>query len=1097
VLTNAVVGPPESNCDLGTEPECSIVVPERSLEIVKTAAPTAEVLPGGEVAYTVIVTNTGQVPYTALTLATFTDDLTAVLDDATFNDDADATTGEVTFTSPDLTWSGALAPSESATITYSLTVNDPPTGDGVLTNAVVGPPESNCDVGTEPECSIDVPVRALEIIKTSDPAEALAGGTVDYTITVTNTGQVPYTALNPATFTDDLTAVLDDADFNDDAAADIGTVTFTTPTLSWSGALAPGETATITYSVTIHDPPDGDGVLINAVVGPDESNCDTGTEEDCTIVVPVRALEIVKTSDPVDQVLPDGTVSYTVTVTNTGRVAYTELDPATFTDDLTDVLDDATFNDDAVANAGTVAFVEPELSWSGALAPGGAATITYSVTIHDPPDGDGVLTNAVIGPPESNCDTATEEDCTTDVPVRALEIVKTSSPIAVLPGGTVSYTVTATNTGQVAYTELDPATFTDDLTDVLDDAVFNNDATADIGEVTFTAPNLSWSGALEPGAIATITYSVAVNDPATGNGGLTNAVVGPPESNCDTGTELRCRTFVPIRELLIEKTASVEETSPGDGVTYTIVVSNIGDFPIFGLVPAELDDDLTAVLDDATFNDDAAADVGEVSYAEPVLHWESTEVFVPGATATITYSVTVNDPPSGDGSLNNVVNGGSTSNCDPTVEGFPAEECQAVVPVRALQILKTSVPTESVLPGGTVSYTVTVTNSGQVAYTDAAPATFTDDLTAVLDDAVFNNDATADIGEATFTAPNLSWSGALEPGDVATITYSVTVSDPISGDGELTNAVVGPSESNCDEGTEEGCTTDVPVRQLLIDKVSSPAVAEPGGTVSYTVTVQNTGAIAYTAADPATITDDFTGVLDDATYNNDAAADIGTVTVAPPTLTWAGPLAPGQTATITYSFTVDNPDTGNRVLVNDVTGPPEGNCSCTTETPVTVVDLAIDKAVSPATASVGGRVTYTLTVRNLGPDAATGVVVTDPLPPQVSYVSDTCGGTNTPPWTWRIGDLATGATATCSIVVTVAASGEITNTATVTANETETTTSNNRDGAALQGVARNLPRTGSSFTTTAVTIGVLMAGMGVVLLLTARWIRRRPRVAEK
>ena len=37
----------------------------------------------------------------------------------------------------------------SATITYSVTVNDPLSGDGTLTNAVVGPPESNCDTGTE------------------------------------------------------------------------------------------------------------------------------------------------------------------------------------------------------------------------------------------------------------------------------------------------------------------------------------------------------------------------------------------------------------------------------------------------------------------------------------------------------------------------------------------------------------------------------------------------------------------------------------------------------------------------------------------------------------------------------------------------------------------------------------------------------------------------------------------------------------------------------------------------------------------------------------------------------------------------------------
>jgi uncharacterized repeat protein (TIGR01451 family) len=488
-----------------------------------------------------------------------------------------------------------------------------------------------------------VPVRALEIVKTSTPAQALAGDTVVYTITVTNIGQVPYAA---AMLTDDLTEVLDDAEYNGDAAATTGTVTFADPILSWTGALAPGASATITYSMTVNGPPlTGDGTLTNAVVGPPESNCgpDDPPDPDCTTDVPVRALEIEKTSDPSDEVLPGQTVTFTVTVTNIGQAPYTAGDPAAFDDDLTEVLDDATFNNDAVPSTGTTSYAEPVLSWEGALAPGASATITYSVTVDDPPTGDFVLTNAVVGPGESNCDTGTEEDCTTDVPVRALEIVKIARPIAVLPGGTVTYTVTVTNIGQVPYAA---ATFTDDLSGVLDDAEYNEDGTADIGTVIFADPSLTWTGALAPGDVATITYSVTVNDPATGDGLLSNAVVGPEDgsSNCDAGADPAdpdCSTNVPVRELLIEKSSSVAETAPGDTVTYTIVVTNIGDFPFFGLFPARFDDDLTALLDDAAFNDDAAADAGEVTYTEPILHWESTEPFLPGDTATITYTVTV------------------------------------------------------------------------------------------------------------------------------------------------------------------------------------------------------------------------------------------------------------------------------------------------------------------------------------------------------------------------------------------------------------------------------------------------------------------------
>ncbi|MFP3670873.1 hypothetical protein SB717_37960, partial [Priestia sp. SIMBA_032] len=80
-----------------------------------------------------------------------------------------------------------------------------------------------------------------------------------------------------------------------------------------------------------------------------------------------------------------------------------------------------------------------------------------------------------------------------------------------------------------------------------------------------------------------------------------------------------------------------------------------------------------------------------------------------------------------------------------------------------------------VTPGTKVTYTVTVTNTGTAAYTTASPASFTDDLTAVIDDATYNGDAN---NGATYAAPTLSWSGPLAVGATRTVTYSVTVNSP-------------------------------------------------------------------------------------------------------------------------------------------------------------------------------------------------------------------------------------------------------------------------------------------------------------------------------
>jgi uncharacterized repeat protein (TIGR01451 family) len=54
-------------------------------------------------------------------------------------------------------------------------------------------------------------------------------------------------------------------------------------------------------------------------------------------------------------------------------------------------------------------------------------------------------------------------------------------------------------------------------------------------------------------------------------------------------------------------------------------------------------------------------------------------------------------------------------------------------------------------------------------------------------------------------------------------------------------------------------------------------------------------------------------------------------------------------------------------------------------------DLQVTKVASSKTVRVGETVTYTVTLTNLGPGVATGVVFGDSLPDQLNLVSSTCG----------------------------------------------------------------------------------------------------------
>jgi RHS repeat-associated protein/uncharacterized repeat protein (TIGR01451 family) len=118
----------------------------------------------------------------------------------------------------------------------------------------------------------------------------------------------------------------------------------------------------------------------------------------------------------------------------------------------------------------------------------------------------------------------------------------------------------------------------------------------------------------------------------------------------------------------------------------------------------------------------------------------------------------------------------------------------------------------------------------------------------------------------------------------------------------------------------------------------------------------------------------------------------------------------------------------------------------------TGADLAISKVANSASVAVGCIITYTITVANHGPNAASGVILTDPLPAGLASVSATasqgaCDGTSI--LTCGLGTLDRGASARVVIAASVTITGIVTNTATVTAHTSDTDLTNNTASAAV------------------------------------------------
>ncbi len=180
---------------------------------------------------------------TAYSGAVVTDDLTGLLNDAAYNGDAAGNAGGRCRTqAPMLTWTGDLSRGDSVTVTYSVTVDNPDTGGKLLSNngylgRGVGRPARRTRPGGSCRVTITVLTPALTIVKTASTATAVPGQAVIYTITVTDSGQTPYSG---ATLTDDLTGVLGDAAYNGDASATAGLVSYASPTLTWTGNLSAG-----------------------------------------------------------------------------------------------------------------------------------------------------------------------------------------------------------------------------------------------------------------------------------------------------------------------------------------------------------------------------------------------------------------------------------------------------------------------------------------------------------------------------------------------------------------------------------------------------------------------------------------------------------------------------------------------------------------------------------------------------------------------------------------------------------------------------------------------------------------------------------------
>ncbi|MFE1320009.1 DUF6923 family protein [Kitasatospora phosalacinea] len=555
------------------------------------------------------------------------------------------------------------------------------------------------------------------------------------------------------------------------------------------------------YQLRLVDPASAtpSAVIVSATKGPANTQNDGAAYPGET-----TDLAIAKTGPA--QWNPGDTLTYTLTVTNRGPGASSGY---VVTDTLPDALSGTATTSSGCAVATDDGGHRVLQCSGGPLAPGQSATLTVTgtapATAGTDCAADGISNTAqVLGneaDPNLTDNASSSTACPAGLPAPSFTVAKAASieaPDFTGPGGRVTYTVTVTNTGTLAYTDEAPASFTDNLANVLDDAVL--DPASLTGGLRATAEGVAWSGPLDVGETRAFTYGVVVGAPGTGDHVLRNAVVPGGTGSCADV----CQRTTPVAEFTLRKSARPATATPGEKVVYTLTVTNTGAVPFgtgTGTAPAaRVTDDLSGVLDDADYAGDAS---NGGTLTGTTLAWD---LQLPvGATTTLTYSATVRPGTASGAALTNAAVPGPYGTCTADAD------CATSTPVtaRAFTVAKTA-STATARPGDRVTYTVTVTNTGTTDFTAEAPAAFTDDLSAVLDDAAYDGDAT---NGATVTGTTLNWSGPLAAGAHTAVSYSVTVNDPGpgTGTGDLTllNTVAPGASGTCTDAA--ACATETTV----------------------------------------------------------------------------------------------------------------------------------------------------------------------------------------------------------------------------------------------------------------------------------------------
>ncbi|SMP32316.1 isopeptide-forming domain-containing fimbrial protein, partial [Algoriphagus winogradskyi] len=554
-----VSSPDDPDSPKESDPEVVTVENNGSLVIIKNAD-VESVLPGGDIVYTIAISNTGNAQVTSVLV---TDELPEGVSFISASNGGSVENGVVTWTIPTL----ASGETIKVEIVVMAAGNLSP-GTLISNTAKVSSPDvPESPIESDPEV---VRVRSdfnLVINKVANQNTALAGSDLTYTITVTNTGE----SISPMYMvTDMLHEGLNFNSASNGGFVENGEVIWMMPPLE-AGALVE-----LTLTVEIDESlPAGTDIENVAIFWLRNVRENPGPSQPAVVrVTRDENVSISKVSSK-DKVVPGEEFTYTITVSNSGQNSLSGL---VIRDTLENDLSFVSASQGGTANGQLVTWSIPE------LAGGSSISLELKVTLSEDATIGSEIANTAYAVPEGDPDNPIPSDPEV-IEVgdpQSFTIVKTPNVTEAYIGDEVNYTITVTNTSDITQEQV---TVIDELPQGLTFSSSNMESEVENGTVTWMIPSLASGESID------LLLTTTVNDGAIPNEVIFNIAVVDSETSVGDPVESDPGDGVLVIEdeekqtsISVIKWTDVQTVIVGQMIDYTILIENTGDVMAYDLL---------------------------------------------------------------------------------------------------------------------------------------------------------------------------------------------------------------------------------------------------------------------------------------------------------------------------------------------------------------------------------------------------------------------------------------------------------------------------------------------------------------------------------